>query len=123
MVVTFVAIDLAANFTSGPGTAMNIHVSCTRANGSNEFGHFASTEPLVSGSHCCRDVRTNIRSRYGSADSRGWCGTRLSSRWSIPQVRAEKHRNAAVDTAVANVDVGLLHRTLEIGVTKGIGYL
>lgn len=118
VLVAAVAVDLAANFTTGPQRAVDVHVGGACADGVDQLIDLARVDTLSPRCGSCRDVRADV-SRYDSAGyGRRWRRTRLSSSRTIAEVGAEKYADAAVNALLSKVDVGLLNGAFEISVAE-----
>src|SRR6185295_10024891 len=95
VVVAAVAVDLAANFTTGPGRAVDVYISRASANGGDKFIHFSGIQSLCSGGCGRRNIWTHVCSDDRARDRCGRRGTWLSSGRTIAEISAKKHGNAA----------------------------
>lgn len=114
VLMTVVAVDLAADFTAGPGRAVDIDVSSTRTNGLDELVNFSSVQSLVPRRQSGGDIRTDVGCQDCARYRRGWCRAGLDSRRSVAEVGAQEDRYTTIHTHVSYMDVGLLNRAFEI---------
>ena len=110
--VAAVAIDLAADFTTGPPGAVNVDVSGARTDRCEQLVKFSSADATLIREVC------NIGCRDGSRDRRRRRGTRLSAGRSIAEVRAKEHTDRASYGFLSEVDVSLLNGAFEICVAQ-----
>lgn len=104
MLVTAVAVDLAANFTTAPCSTVDIDVRRTSANCSDQFVNFAGVNPLRSSSYCGWDVWTHI-GRYNLSGNRSRRRlARLSPSWAISKICTQEHRDSTIDALISNTD-------------------
>ena len=112
MVVTAVAVDLAADLAARPPSAVNIHVSCLGTNGRDQFAKFSgANSPLV------RKVG-NVRCHDSAGYRCWWRGTGLSSRGSVAQIGAKEHADGTSHALLSKMNMSLLDCAFEVGVTE-----
>ena len=111
MVVTAVAVDLAADLAARPPSAVNIHVRCLGTNGRDQFAKFSgANSPLV------RKVG-NVRCHDSAGYRCWWRGTGLSSRGSVAQIGAKEHADGTGNTFLSKVNMSLLDSPFEVRVS------
>jgi len=118
VLVAAVAVDLAANFATGPGCAVDVHISGASADRFDQFVDFTGVDALSPRRRSGRNVGTNVGREDRARDSRRWRGTRLRASRTVAEVGAEKYAYAAVHTHVSKVYVGLLDCAFEIGIAE-----
>ena len=118
MVVTAVAVNLAADLAARPGGAVDVHISGAGTNCLNQLVNFAGIQSLISRGQSCWDVGTYVgcedRTRYRG----GRCGAGLNSRRTVAQIGTKEDADAAVHTNITDVDMSLLDSAFKIGVTE-----
>jgi hypothetical protein len=114
--VLYIRGDLFPNLPSGPRHRVDVDVCSPRPHRFDQLAYLARLEPLTSR----RSSRGNIGADLVCVDrsgNDGWCSrTGLDSDGAISEVCTKKDRDAAVDSGLAKVNVGLLNRSLEIGI-------
>lgn len=114
VVVAIIAVDLAANFATGPRCGVNVDVCGARTHRSDQFIDLTSVDSLSPSGSSRRNIRTNVGSEDGARNRRRRRGTRLRTRRTIAQVGAQKHADAAVYALLSKVDVRLLDGAFEV---------
>ena len=110
--VATVAVDLAADFATGPPGAVNVDVSGARTDRLEQLVKFSSTDATLIREVC------NIHCRDGARDRRWRRGTWLRAGRSIAEVRAKEHADRASYGFLSEVDVSLLNGAFEICVAQ-----
>ena len=96
---------------------MNIDVSRAGAHCTDQFVYLARIQALSSRRKCRRDVRADVGRKNSAGDGSRWRWAWLYSRRAVSLICAEKYRDAAIDSHIAKVDVGLLNSTFQLGIT------
>ena len=112
MVVTAVAVDLATNLAAWPARAVNVDVSGAGANGRDQLIKFTGRDTALVG-----EV-SNIPRCDGPVNRRWrrWTGLRICG--TVAEVRAKEDADRAGDGPLTKVNMSLLDRAFEIGVTQ-----
>src|SRR4029450_10221879 len=105
-------VQLRTYLTAGAVDRVDVRVRLARVDRAEELGPLAGAGPLCTSSSGARNRRRHVSGRDRPTD-RSRLRARLNSGRPVAEIRAQEHRDAAVDASLSEVDVRLRHRALE----------